>query len=139
MALADPVSFGRCAATLAPAAMADLFTITAPLTIRPPGGDRKVMAHWFRHPEGLVYFDLYWHDGDPDETIRLVRGAVRGDGPWKVGDHVVQVLGCHGSDPELAVTYQQWQSYLGAPGTDYPPPPLIAAIARRMGCDPGQA
>ncbi|HKJ07513.1 MAG TPA: hypothetical protein VKA76_00340, partial [Gammaproteobacteria bacterium] len=73
----------------------------------------------------------------PGQTIHRVPGPIHGDGPWKVGDHVVQVLGCHGSDPDLAVAYEQWLSYLSAPQTDYPPPPLIAAIARRMGCDTG--
>jgi hypothetical protein len=32
----------------------------------------------------------------------------------------------------LATAYQQWQTYLQT-ADDYPPPPLVVAIARRMG------
>jgi hypothetical protein len=46
---------------------------------------------------------------------------------------VLSVLGCQGSDPALAAAYSRWQAYLAAAGADYPPPPLIAAIARRRG------
>ena len=113
--------------------MADLHTLTAPLTVRTPTGDTRVVAHHFRHPEGTVIFDLYWHLGAPDESIHVIRGETKGDGPWKVGDHVFNVLGCHGTNSELALAYDQWQSYLKGAGDDYPAPPLIAAIARRYG------
>jgi len=112
--------------------MADLFTVTAPLQIRLPDGSRTVMAHHFRHPQGMLWFDLWWHLGDPDETIHLAEGQVHGEGPWRVGECVVQVLGCQGADPLLATRYRQWQDFL-AQAQDYPPPPLVAAIARRFG------
>ena len=111
--------------------MADLFRITAPLAVRRAGSERVVAAH-FPHPQGLLYFDLYWHMGIPAETIHLIEGSVSGDGPWKIGDSVIRVLGCHGTDPDLAAQFAAWQEYLQR-ATDYPPPPLIAAIARRFG------
>mgnify|MGYP001821699222 FL=1 len=113
--------------------MAQLFSMTAPLMIRTPQGVEQVIAEIFPHPEGLVYFDLYWHQGQPEETIHFVRGAVRGEGPWKIGDYVINVLGCHGSNAELASAFQQWQSYLQTAADDYPSPPLVAAIAKRLG------
>ncbi len=112
--------------------MAELFSMTAPLTIRLPDGGKKVMAECFPHPRGLLWFELYWHRGRPEETIHLVEGEIRGEGPWRVGECVVNVLGCQGSDPELATTYNRWLTDLEQRG-DYPPPPLVAAIARRCG------
>ena len=113
--------------------MANLFSMTSPLMIRTPQGEEQVIAEIFPHPEGLVYFDLYWHLGQPDETIHLVRGTISGEGPWKIDDYVITVLGCHGTNAELASAYQQWQTYLQTSADDYPPPPLVTAIARRFG------
>ncbi len=113
--------------------MADLFSITAPLMMRNPQGKEQLLAELFPHPKGLIYFELYWHLGQPDETIHLVEGTLSGEGPWKIGDYVINVLGCHGTNADLATIYQQWQTYLHSAAADYPPAPLIAAIARRMG------
>ena len=50
--------------------MTDLFSITAPLMIRNPQGEEQVIAEIFPHPNGLVYFELYWHLGQPDENLQ---------------------------------------------------------------------
>jgi hypothetical protein len=113
--------------------MADLFSMATPLMVRHPDGKQEVIAEIFPHPQGLVYFDLYWHMGQPDETIHLLEGTVGGEGPWKIGEHVINVLGCHGTNAQLASEYQQWRTYLQTAVDDYPPLPLITAIARRMG------
>ena len=113
--------------------MADLFSITAPLMLRNPQGEEQVIAEIFPHPRGLVYFDLYWHLGQPTETIHLIEGTLRGEGPWKIGDYVINVLGCHGTNAYLATAYQQWRTYLQTVEANYPPPPLRAAIAHRVG------
>jgi hypothetical protein len=113
--------------------MADLFSITAPLMIRNPQGEEQVVAEIFPHPNGVVYFDVYWHLGQPEETIHLVEGTLSGEGPWKIGEYVINVLGCHGTNAQLATAYQQWQTYLQTAAENYPPAPLVAAIARRMG------
>lgn len=113
--------------------MAQLFSMTSPLMIRTPQGEERVIAEIFPHPEGIVYFDLYWHLAQPEETIHLIKGTLSGEGPWKIGDHVINVLGCHGTNAELASAYQDWQTYLQTATADYPPPPLVAAIARRLG------
>lgn len=113
--------------------MADLFSVTAPLLIRLPSGESHVMAERFPHADGLVYFDLFWHLGDPGRTVHRVEGPIQGDGPWKVGDAVVRVLGCHGTDGELARRFDEWRLYLADYGDAYPPRALIEAIARRHG------
>lgn len=111
--------------------MADLFQITAPLVVR-RSGVQSVIALLFPHPRGVLYFDLFWHVGVPDQTIHLILGPISGDGPWKVGQAVIDILGCHGTDPSLALEYETWQEYLGN-ATDYPSPKQIATIARRFG------
>jgi hypothetical protein len=114
--------------------MADLFSVTAPLALRCPDGTRKVMAACFPHPLGLLYLDIFWHRRSPAEAAHLIRGDLRGEGPWKVGDCVISVLGCHHADPDLAAPFADWQAYLESDrGTDYPPPEQIQAIARRLG------
>lgn len=113
--------------------MADLFSITAPCIIIDKQGHKSIMAEKFAHPEGLLYFDLYWDTGLPAETMHLVKGEVAGEGPWKIGNHVIHILGCEGSDPEMAVLYSEWQQYMST-NNEYPPEPLIAAIAHRKGC-----
>lgn len=114
--------------------MADLFSVTAPLMLRLPNGETKVIAACFPHSQGLLYFDLYWHLGQPADTTHIITGELSGEGPWKIAGHVLNVLGCHGTNAELAGEYQQWQAYLNsAQADDYPPAPLIAAIARKLG------
>jgi hypothetical protein len=111
--------------------VADLFRMTSPLMIRLACGRKRVMAEHFPHPRGLLYFDLYWHLQDPAQAVHVVPGPIRGEGPWKVGEALVQVLGCQGSDPELAAAFEAWRNYLALHAADYPPRPLIQAIARR--------
>lgn len=91
------------------------------------------MAECFPHPQGLLYFDLYWHLGPPAATTHILQGVIKGEGPWKIDGTVVMVLGCQGTHPALASQYQQWQTYLASAAADYPPPPLVAAIARKLG------
>jgi hypothetical protein len=113
--------------------MADLFSITAPLMIRRPDGTSHVMVERFRHPEGLVYFEPFWHIGNADERIHRVTGPIKGEGPWKVGQCVIHVLGCHGTDFCLASAFDEWRQHLFENGDAYPPRLLIEAIARRHG------
>ena len=115
--------------------MANLFDMTAPLMVRSPDGKQEIVVELFPHPDGLLYFAPYWHLGQVEESIHLIRGEAKGEGPWKVGDYVFNVLGCHGTDAELASAYQQWRAYLQTAAEDYPPPPLVAAIARRLGAN----
>jgi hypothetical protein len=116
--------------------MADLFSITAPKTLRRQDGTRHIMAECFPLADaaGLVYFELYWHLQRPaTQAIHVIHGEVRGDGPWKIADNVITILGCQGTDGELATVFAEWQDYLqqGAPG--YPSREAICALARSAG------
>lgn len=120
--------------------MADLFSVTAPLFVRLPDGSRHIIAERFplRDGPGLVYFELYWHLQRPAAlAIHRLDGEIRGDGPWKVGAAVIGVLGCQGTDPELAAAFAEWQDYLreGAPG--YPTATAIQALAHVHGAQAG--
>ena len=114
--------------------MADIFSVTAPMMIQTSRGAKKVIARCFPHREGLLYFDLYWHIADPQHSMHLLKGELKGEGPWKIDGHVINVLGCHGTDAELALQYDSWQEYIQN-STEYPPEPLILAIAKRMGAE----
>jgi hypothetical protein len=113
--------------------MADLFSVTAPLLIRLATGDLHVLAERFPHPRGLLYFDLFWHLGNAHLGVHLVEGIIKGDGPWKIGDAVVRVLGCHGTDAAQARRFDEWRAYLSEHPDSYPPLSEIEAIARRHG------
>lgn len=113
--------------------MAIIQDVTAPLVIRFGDGSEKVVAHCFPHPRGLLYLDLFWHQGTPDEAAHLLGGELRGEGPWKVGDAVIRVLGCHNTDPHLQQPFLTWQEYLGNHAHEYPPRGQILDIARKFG------
>lgn len=116
--------------------MAKLFTITAPRLVRRRDGAQHIMAECFplQDADGLVYFELYWHIHRPaTQAIHVLRGEICGDGPWKVDDGIITLVGCQGCDPDLAISYAEWQQYLqqGAPG--YPEQDAILALARSVG------
>lgn len=116
--------------------MADLFSMTAPLLIRHKTGVQHIMAERFplAEGEGLVYFELFWHLQRPaSQAIHRIAGAIRGDGPWKLAESVITVLGCQGTDPELASSYAEWESYLQQGAPDYPSTTAILASARAAG------
>ena len=114
--------------------MANLFAVTAPLALRHPDGREQVIAACFPHPLGLLYLDCFWHLSTPGKAAHLIRGGLRGEGPWRIGDSVIRVLGCQHTDPHLAEPYARWREYLEVRGAEeYPPPEQIRAIARRLG------
>ncbi|WP_457673094.1 hypothetical protein [Thiolapillus sp.] len=117
--------------------MAQIDTVTAPLVIRFSPNEEKVVARAFSHPRGLVYFDLFWHLSTPDEAVHLIRGKLQGEGPWRVADARIRILGCAATDPHLQEQYLPWQAYLEQNPDRYPPEEQIRKIARRLGCRPG--
>jgi hypothetical protein len=113
--------------------MADLFSVTAPLLIRFPDGRSEVMVERFACPGGLVYFRTFRDRGEPADAIRRVEGEVRGEGPWKIGAAVITVLGCHGSNPEQAAEFADWQLHREQLGDAYPGREVLRELARRAG------
>lgn len=100
--------------------MAELLSVTAPLLVRYPSGERRVIAQRFPHPQGLLFFELFWHLREHSDGIHLLTGDIKGDGPWKIGDVVITVLGCHGTDPVEADQFARWQDYLQNKADGYP-------------------
>lgn len=113
--------------------MADLFSVTAPLLMRFPTGEKKIMLERFRHPEGLLFFELNWDRVDDGRGIHLVTGEMKGEGPWKVGDCVVTVLGCQGTDPEMASLFSHWQMEVEQGFASYPGRDDIKKLASARG------
>lgn len=91
--------------------MADLFSVRAPLMIRSPHGGEKVIAELFPADNGIVFFEIFWDQLPDNQGLYHIEGPIHGEGPWKVGDYVINLLGCQGSHPELAADYSQWQMY----------------------------
>jgi hypothetical protein len=112
----------------------NLYTVTAPLTIRYPDGQRKIMIEKFRHREGLLFFEPFWHINGLDSSVHLIRGELSGDGPWKIADHIITVTACHGTDPEMASQLTEWQSFLSMPEQHYPSEDEIRYLAQKLGC-----
>ena len=113
--------------------MADIFSLTAPLTVKNLNAEQKVVAEYFRHEKGLLYFDLYWHQQQPEQAMHIVEGEITGEGPWRIGDSIFNVLGCRGTNMDMAMQHEQWLTYLQTAGNDYPPQGLVYAIAKKMG------
>ncbi len=115
--------------------MADLFSVTAPLTLLTPDKDESLIAELFKHPKGLLVFEPYWHLKNAEEGIHLIKGWIEGEGPWKISGHIIKVLACHGTNACLADEYNEWRNYrLSNPG-EYPPQPMVKAIAVKLGAD----
>lgn len=112
--------------------MADMFAMKAPLMIRLANGEKRIMVEYFRHADGLLFFNPFWHQ-NPQQGIHVVQGEYKGDGPWKVGNNVIHVLGCRGSDPELANLYAEWQFYLQTCADEYPSTDEICSLAKARG------
>lgn len=115
--------------------VADLFSMKAPLMIRMPNGDKHIMAEYFRHPKGLLFFDVFWNHPDAANVIHLVEGEYKGEGPWKIGDAVINVLGCRGVDADLASLFSEWQTYMQMAGDEFPSDEEIRAIAESHGAE----
>ena len=111
----------------------NLFTVTAPLTIKDPHGDRKIIIEKFRHREGLLFFEPFWHIHGLDRCVHLVRGELTGEGPWKIAGHIITVTGCHGSDPDMATQVSEWQAFLGMTDQRYPAAEEIRYLAQKLG------
>lgn len=116
--------------------MAVIDEVSAPLVLRDPQGNEKVIAAAFTHPLGLLCLDLFWHQSTPDKAAHLLKGELSGDGPWRIADYRLRVLGCHNTDPHLADQFAAWNEYLANHGDQYPPRQQIVEIAQRMGATP---
>lgn len=111
----------------------NLFTVTAPLTIKYPDGTKKIIIEKFPHPQGLLLFEPFWHVKGLDACVHLIHGELQGDGPWKIDGHIITVTGCQGTDPEMAAALAEWQTFLATPEPGYPGDESIRQLAKKLG------
>lgn len=114
-------------------AMASINSVTAPLAILFDDGSKKLAAECFEHKLGLLYLSPFWHLQQPQDAAHLIKGTLKGEGPWRIGNTTIRVLGCHNTDPDLQVEYQNWSSYLSENSANYPPAEQIKEIAAKLG------
>lgn len=113
--------------------MPSIDEITAPLMIQWTDGHKQLIAAAFPHAKGLLYLDPFWHQSTPAKAAHLIKGELRGEGPWRIDNAVIRVLGCQGTDPELQTAFSEWQHYLHTRSEEYPPREQIKGIARKLG------
>ena len=108
--------------------------ITAPLIILFDDGEKKLAAACFKHELGLLYLDPFWHLAKPTEAAHIIKGNIKGDGPWRIDNATIRILGCHNTDPEIQLQHehQEWKDYLSQT-SDYPSRSQILDIAKRLG------
>lgn len=88
--------------------MTDIFTIKSPLVAYDSSGTKYVVVEIFSHAEGALVFEPFWNESD--KAIHIVQGEIYGEGPWKIGGTIFNMLGCGEQDMELTV--MQWQDLL---------------------------
>ena len=71
----------------------------------------------------------------PDEPFHVAGSDASGI-VWKVGNAVITVLGCQGTNPEQATELADWKFYLEQRGKSYPGREELEAIAREQGVLP---
>jgi len=111
----------------------NLFSVTAPLSIKYPDGSKKLIIVKYPHSRGLLFFEPFWHINGLTQSVHLIKGEITGEGPWKIADHVITVTGCQGSDPDMASLVTEWQAYLSVPEQQYPDETQIRQLAAKLG------
>ncbi len=91
--------------------MNKIFTLHLPLYIKYPNGETRVIEAIFQHPKGILYFELFW-EKEPEYSIHLIEGEIKGDGPWRVGEASFHVLGCNHTHPQMCEMHSFWQTEL---------------------------
>lgn len=112
--------------------MTAIESVTVPLALLFDDGSKKLAAACFKHQQGLLYLDTWWHTKKPDQAAHLIKGSLKGDGPWRIANVSIRVVGCQNTDPELQTELLNWQEYLKE-APDYPPRAQIMTIAKRLG------
>lgn len=113
--------------------MPDLFDMQRPLAVNFSNGDKTIMVAYYRHPEGLVFLEPFWESKAEDQKARLIKGEIKGDGPWRCGNASITLVGCHGTDAELAQLLSEWENHLQQVDPEYYVVDEIRALARSFG------
>lgn len=113
--------------------MANLFEMQRPLAVTYGNGDKDVMVAYYRHPEGLVYLGTFWEKKAEGHKAVVLKGELKGEGPWRIADVVITLVGCQNTDADLAQMLAQWEFHVQSVGGDYYQPEAIRSLAREYG------
>ncbi|MDH5391825.1 MAG: hypothetical protein OEY11_01440 [Gammaproteobacteria bacterium] len=113
--------------------MADIFEMKRPLAINYSSGEKAIMVAYYPHKEGLVYLQPFWQQQAQSEQVTLIKGQLKGQGPWRIADAVITLVGCQGTDPELAQWLAEWECHVQAMGEQYYKAEDIRSLAREYG------
>ena len=113
--------------------MPDLFEMQRPLAVNFADGRKTIMVAYYKHPEGMVYLEPFWEQKSEYEKAVVLKGSVKGEGPWKIADAVISLVGCQGTDPDLAQLLAEWEFHVQSVGADYYQPESIRTLAKKFG------
>ena len=113
--------------------MPDLFDMQRPLAINYKDGSKGIMVAYYPHAEGLVYLEPFWENKSAENKARVLVGEIKGDGPWRCGDASITLVGCQGTDADLAQLLSQWEDHVQEVGPDYYKVDEIRSLARSFG------
>lgn len=115
--------------------MAELYTVTVPLRVQCRDGTRRVALVCVPHARGVVMVEPPAMPGSWRQAMRLLEGELKGEGPWKVGECVITVLGCHGTDGQLATEFAQWRQSYEMSGEPLPSREELTGLAAQCFAD----
>lgn len=113
--------------------MADLFEMKRPLAVTYTNGEKAIMVAYYRHADGLVYLAPFWEQKEEGQKAVVIKGELKGDGPWKIGDATITLVGCQNTDADLAQMLAQWEFHVQSVDSDYYQPETIRNLARKYG------
>lgn len=113
--------------------MAAIHSIASPLVLRFGDDREQVVAACFRHRLGLVWLDLLWWLGSPADKAHLIEGELQGEGPWKIGEVSIRLLGCHHTDPHLEPQLEEWRDWLARNPEGEPSRERVLEVGRKLG------
>ena len=113
--------------------MPDIFEMKRPLAVNYASGEKTVIVAYYPHPQGLVYLEPFWENKAEGQQATVIEGEIKGEGPWIINDAIISLVGCQGTDPDLAQQLAQWEFHVQSVEDDYYQPEEIRQLARKYG------
>jgi len=104
-----------------------------PLAVNFADGRKTIMVAYYKHPDGLVYLEPFWEQKAEGQKVAIIKGDLKGEGPWRIGDAVITLVGCQNTDAELAQMLAQWEFHVQSVGSGFYQPEAIRGLAREYG------
>lgn len=91
------------------------------------------MVVYYPHNEGLLYLRPFWEQQPQGQQATVLKGELKGQGPWKIADAVISLVGCQGTDAELAQQLADWEFHLQNVGQNHYNVDDIRCLAKEYG------